>query len=114
MFSRVHAVVIPLVLVGLLGFCFVKTQQTTDGVVQALRATLLVEQGGEQGDPSRMTFQQLRQIMGATKYYRMGFYGGVFFLLVYMIVMATWPAPQPEMPAFKQVSPTPRPCSRAF
>ena len=102
MFTRLHAIVIPLVLVGLLGFCFVKMQQTTDDVAQALRDTLLVEPGGEQGDPSRMTYQQLNRVMASTTYYRMGFYSGAFFLLVYMIITAMRPAPH-------QVQVTPRP-----
>lgn len=109
MFTRLHAIVIPLMLVGLLGFCFVTIQQTTDGVVHILMDTLLVEPGGEQSDPPLVTYQQLRRVMASTKYYRMGFYGGAFLSLVYMITMATRPTFKPAQPAFKPAQPTPRP-----
>ncbi len=109
MFTRLHAIVIPLVLVGLLGFCFVKIQQTTDGAVHILMDTLLAEPGGEQSAPPLVTYQQLRRVMASTKYYRMGFYGGAFLLLMYMIIMATRPALKPARPAFKPARPTPRP-----
>jgi hypothetical protein len=109
MFTRVHAIVIPLVLVGLLGFCFLKMQQTTDGVAQALRDTLLAEPGDEQSPLPRMTYQQLRQVMASTIYYRIGFYGGACLLLGYMMLLATRSAPQPEQLAFKPEPATPRP-----
>ena len=107
-FARLHAIVIPLVLVGLLGLCFVKMQQAADGAVRALRDTLLVEPSGEQSDPPHMTYQQLRRIMASTKYYRVGFFGGAFLLLAYMIIMAGRPASKAEQPAFKTERPVPK------
>ena len=120
MFTRLYAIVIPLVLVGLLGLCFVKIQQPIEDAVHVLRDTLLAESVGEQSDSPRMTYQQLKQVIASITYYRVGFYGGAFLLLVYTMIMAMRPAPTPkrstptlERQAFKPEPPAPKPVSSA-